>query len=72
MEKQAAVAMSVAAGFAGGSRLRAGGDLVIEQIRTIDAPRVFHPGTDDTGGFLRTSGSRRRSTSVRAASRSSR
>jgi WD40 repeat protein len=51
MKKQAAVAMILAAGFTGGSPLRAGGDLVIEQIRTIDAPRVFHPGADDKGGY---------------------
>ena len=52
MKKQAAgmltFAMIVAAG---GPPLRAEGDLVIEQIRTIDAPRVFHPGEDDKGGY---------------------
>jgi WD40 repeat protein len=47
----AACALIVAAGVTGGARVRAGADLVIQQVRTIEAPRVFHPGADDKGGY---------------------
>jgi hypothetical protein len=45
-------AMIMAAGVTGGPPVPSGGALVIEQIRTIDAPRVFHPGADDRSAVL--------------------